>query len=132
MQTMNKPVVIAWAAIAVFANILMLNVATANASFENSGTPARDYMSPASLGGSKFDNDLTIIADNLAWSVSVAADSAKQPVMAFLGIGDSYAFGQARYTSLASQASISPTLSVASAQPQVLGAFTSSSSNGSQ
>jgi len=128
MHAVQRPAVVAWAAVALFSQLLVLNVAYANASFESSGTPMRDYFSPASLVSSNFANNLNVIADNLVWSVTTASQAAKQPVIAFLGIDQSYSFGQPRYTSLASQASLNPMN--LSSQPQVLGAYTAVSSIG--
>jgi hypothetical protein len=101
-------------AVALFSQMFLFSVAYTNASFGETEVPVHQYFSPSSISAT-FDKDLNIIADNLRWSITVAAQQAKGPVLAFLGL-DNYSYGQPRYTSLASSQELG-------SQPEVLGAY---------
>jgi|GEM_PF-6754895 len=113
----NRPYIIAWAAIAIFSQMFLVGISATGASFDSSGQPYRDYFAPSQLISSRFDNDLTIIADNLKWSVNTTSNIVGTKIAGFLGIDQNYAFDQNYSDQFASQADLSP---------MVLGAHTSS------
>jgi len=118
----HSPVlVVALAAIAMFSQLFLLGVSYTNADYQQTEIPVRDYLAPAQLISPAFDQDLTIIAQNLRWSVTTAAEAARQPVIAFLGIDDSNQIVQPGYSTLATQAGVTGFLT-----PRVLGAYTTS------
>ena len=119
MNHHNTPVLIGWIAVAVFSQLFLLGVSYTGASFYSAGTPIRDYLAPSQIISSHFDNELSVIADNLNWSVTTSAGIVGQQVVGFLGLQQAYAFDQsgssAGRTTLASQAEMTP---------MVLGAYT--------
>lgn len=114
MDSKEKILTAAAFAFAMFSQLFLVNVVNTNASFQRAD-PARDYLAPSQIISARFDNELNIIASNLRWSVSTSAQAAKEPVLAFFGLND-YAYGQPRYTSVASRTQ-------SQVQPQVLGTF---------
>ena len=95
----------------------LFGVSYTSASFQGTETPIPELFSPAQIS-SEFDQALTVIADNLRWSVSIAMHEAKRPVLNFRGLSD-YKFGQPRYTALRGDSEWQNF-----SRPQVLGAYT--------
>ena len=132
----KSSVVMTLAAVALFSQLLLLNISVAQASFDGPAVPVRDYIYPAMIS-QKFNDDLDLIAANLSWSVRTAAQVFTPKMMSFFGFQD-YSYAQSHFSSLTSfispnnlpvQTGRASLISLDSAlglgHPQVLGAFIS-------
>jgi hypothetical protein len=111
----NPKVILPLLAIALASQLFLFNITYTNASFAGQQFYVRDYLAPSQIISANFDRQLTIIADNLVWSVSTAIAVAQPQITAFFGLNN-YKYGQNRYTSLESNVSLNT-------PPQVLGAY---------
>ena len=123
MQIKEQHLVAPLLFVALFSLTFLFAVSYTSSSFTKEEVAMPDIFGPATISPA-FDHVLSVIADNLSWSVTTAAvqvksDLAQIPVSKFFGV-DNYQFGQPRYTALESNLSPSniPNHGV------VLGAFT--------
>jgi hypothetical protein len=95
----DKPhVVMPLLALAVVANLFLFSVAYTNASFNGTERALPNVFAPSQISQT-LDNGLTVIAENLTWSVSTAVAEVKPMAVSFFGLED-YKFGNPRYTAL--------------------------------
>lgn len=126
-------------AIALIAQAFLFAVTYSNASFGGVERAFPQAFAPAQISPA-LDRGISVIAENLTYSVNTAVAQAKGPVLSFFGL-ENYKYGQPRYTALVSQTSQltalnwNANLNSTSAgtvyaqadqanSPQVLGAFT--------
>lgn len=102
--------------VALFSMMLMFQISYSGASFNGVERSPIEVFSPRQISPA-FDEKLSIIAENLRWSFSTAAEEAKGPVLSFLGL-EGYKFGQPRQSSVAR---VNP-FDLNEQQPRVLGA----------
>jgi hypothetical protein len=109
--------------VALFSMLLMFQISYSGASFNGVERAPIEMFSPRQISPA-FDNMISIIAENLQWSISTAAAEAKSPVLSFLGL-EGYKYGQARSYSAISKARANDWK--IQAEARVLGARISSS-----
>lgn len=114
-----------------FSQTLWFSVVYTGASWNEQERQMPNLFQPVQIS-QKFDNDLSVIADNLHWSLATAYESAKQPVLSFIGVNTDLDQGYVAQPSFAfhhifrSNNSFAEN-SVSNSAPKVLGAFTSRS-----
>ena|SRR5438477_8656114 len=121
MNTDNPKVILPLLALTIATQLFLFTVAQTGASFSGQETPVADIFAPAHISA-KLDQTLSVISDNLAWSISTASQAVKPHLAAFFGL-DNYQFAKGRSTALASQASLAVNNLDVGNQPKVLGAF---------
>jgi hypothetical protein len=96
----DKPfVVLPLVALALVVNMFLFNVAYTNASFNGAERAMPDPLAQLTR---PLDEKISVIAENLTWAVSTAAEVIKPEALALLGLED-YKFGMPRFTALAPQ-----------------------------
>ncbi len=108
--------------VTLFSQMFLFSVAYTNATWDGAQNQPPDIFMPSQISQT-FDKDLSIIADNLKWSLATSYESAKQPVLAFVGL-DGYQYGAARSTVIMPATELTDFSNMNT--PQVLGAYTES------
>lgn len=88
--------------VALFSMLLMFQISYSGASFGGVERAPIEIFSPRQISPA-FDNLISVIAENLHWSISTAAAEAKGPALSLLGL-EGYKYGQVRSYSVISKA----------------------------